>query len=319
MKSNMGAVLRCTIIMVLSSLFITGVPKYKPSYEELSAILYGSYMNFWVTLNFRISLFFVAGNNAIYYSNTWVFEVLRESVLSKYSENFDKKREGRFHSYLQQLINEEENIYNEISAVQTSGSKSTIFKGKKYYEQPPAQPHDSERFLLGGSSSRKPKFSDLQFVAEELSKLSINFVLRSVDLQNKEPNECRSGIFNCDKMKKIQLKNKIYKVIFHKDELPKKYLGMLNEEVYKMLCEHISGLVNWEIVRRIHNFFFEKTIDVFGEEELNLYKNMILPSYKASENMWRVDKYNFEIFKDILEADDTRIRVLGYIRYFRGV
>lgn len=32
------------------------------------------------------------------------------------------------------------------------------------------------------------------------------------------------------------------------------------EEVYKMLCEHISGLVNWEIVRRIHNFFFEKTI-----------------------------------------------------------
>lgn len=39
-----------------------GVPKYKPSYEELSAILYGSYMNFWVTLNFRISLFFVAGS-----------------------------------------------------------------------------------------------------------------------------------------------------------------------------------------------------------------------------------------------------------------
>lgn len=59
-------------------------------------------------------------------------------------------------------------------------------------------------------------------VAEELSKLSIQFLFHPSIYKDEDPDECRSGIFNCNKIDDIKFLNKKrYKVIFHKDKLEK--------------------------------------------------------------------------------------------------
>lgn len=55
-------------------------------------------------------------------------------------------------------------------------------------------------------------------VAEEISKLSLDFVTKKADLEKKEPDRYSNGIIKWNEIKEFKLNEKTYKTIFPFDE-----------------------------------------------------------------------------------------------------
>lgn len=134
-------------------------------------------------------------------------------------------------------------------------------------------------------------------VAEEISKMSLDFVTKKEDLEKKEPDRYSNGLIKWNEIKEFKSNKKTYKTIFPFDE---EYQTSKTDptNTYNNLYNQIKAQINMNVVAKIQNFFIKEITGNENSISMTYFeKYLMFPTFSASEMMWR-DFLNGEFQKN---------------------